>query len=137
MIVVKNIFFFFSSRRRHTRCSRDWNSDVCSSDLAPRTPKEERETEWNGSQRVAEVVDQIREQGDAQRARVDERLCKRRDRENGETDRDGLDPSARTQDGTIDESVRMPLFTRIMVIVVGERFRMVVRATKITCGGMG
>src|SRR5687768_2013840 len=26
--------FFFSSRRRHTRCSRDWSSDVCSSDLA-------------------------------------------------------------------------------------------------------
>src|SRR2546429_5827591 len=26
-------FFFFSSRRRHTRCSRDWSSDVCSSDL--------------------------------------------------------------------------------------------------------
>ena len=24
--------FFFSSRRRHTRCSRDWSSDVCSSD---------------------------------------------------------------------------------------------------------
>src|SRR6266550_4519718 len=29
-------FFFFSSRRRHTRCSRDWSSDVCSSDLADR-----------------------------------------------------------------------------------------------------
>src|SRR5687768_18037162 len=28
-----HIFFFFSSRRRHTRCSRDWSSDVCSSDL--------------------------------------------------------------------------------------------------------
>src|SRR5690606_39801537 len=25
--------FFFSSRRRHTRFSRDWSSDVCSSDL--------------------------------------------------------------------------------------------------------
>src|SRR5215813_14096073 len=24
--------FFFSSRRRHTRCGRDWSSDVCSSD---------------------------------------------------------------------------------------------------------
>src|SRR6266436_3082113 len=28
-------WFFFSSRRRHTRCSRDWSSDVCSSDLEP------------------------------------------------------------------------------------------------------
>src|SRR5690606_10955633 len=27
--------FFFSSRRRHTRFSRDWSSDVCSSDLLP------------------------------------------------------------------------------------------------------
>src|SRR3989449_6735983 len=29
--------FFFSSRRRHTRCSRDWSSDVCSSDLVSPT----------------------------------------------------------------------------------------------------
>src|SRR5690606_10924578 len=28
--------FFFSSRRRHTRFSRDWSSDVCSSDLSKR-----------------------------------------------------------------------------------------------------
>src|SRR5690606_40998194 len=28
--------FFFSSRRRHTRFSRDWSSDVCSSDLISR-----------------------------------------------------------------------------------------------------
>src|SRR5699024_11399764 len=28
-------FFFFSSRRRHTRSKRDWSSDVCSSDLKP------------------------------------------------------------------------------------------------------
>src|SRR5690606_39611635 len=27
------LYFFFSSRRRHTRFSRDWSSDVCSSDL--------------------------------------------------------------------------------------------------------
>src|SRR2546429_5839874 len=30
---VSTFSFFFSSRRRHTRCSRDWSSDVCSSDL--------------------------------------------------------------------------------------------------------
>src|SRR5256884_10009914 len=30
--------FFFSSRRRHTRCSRDWSSDVCSSDLGETRP---------------------------------------------------------------------------------------------------
>src|SRR5438105_13064657 len=31
MIDIK--VFFFSSRRRHTRSTRDWSSDVCSSDL--------------------------------------------------------------------------------------------------------
>src|SRR2546422_8467363 len=35
LIVYVVAFFFFSSRRRHTRCSRDWSSDVCSSDLKP------------------------------------------------------------------------------------------------------
>src|SRR6266480_6028906 len=29
------MFFFFSSRRRHTRLTCDWSSDVCSSDLKP------------------------------------------------------------------------------------------------------
>src|SRR5207247_3626294 len=28
------LIFFFSSRRRHTRSTRDWSSDVCSSDLS-------------------------------------------------------------------------------------------------------
>src|SRR5262245_64456353 len=28
-----SLLFFFSSRRRHTRCLSDWSSDVCSSDL--------------------------------------------------------------------------------------------------------
>src|SRR6266567_5529935 len=30
-----SVFFFFSSRRRHTRFDCDWSSDVCSSDLEP------------------------------------------------------------------------------------------------------
>src|SRR5690606_39744530 len=33
-LLIGGFFFFFSSRRRHTRFSRDWSSDVCSSDLA-------------------------------------------------------------------------------------------------------
>src|SRR2546429_6819416 len=40
LCVVVDLFFFFSSRRRHTRCSRDWSSDVCSSDLAFAAPLE-------------------------------------------------------------------------------------------------
>src|SRR2546430_12549637 len=31
--VWMHVFFFFSSRRRHTRFDCDWSSDVCSSDL--------------------------------------------------------------------------------------------------------
>src|SRR5579883_1170268 len=38
MIII--FFFFFSSRRRHTRFSRDWSSDVCSSDLGYAVPCE-------------------------------------------------------------------------------------------------
>src|SRR3989449_9131243 len=37
-------FFFFSSRRRHRRCSRDWSSDVCSSDLEGVAAEQDRAT---------------------------------------------------------------------------------------------
>src|SRR5688572_32870513 len=36
-VTRKGDFFFFSSRRRHTRFDCDWSSDVCSSDLCRRT----------------------------------------------------------------------------------------------------
>src|SRR5215813_14212933 len=36
MVTERCFPFFFSSRRRHTRCGRDWSSDVCSSDLTSR-----------------------------------------------------------------------------------------------------
>src|SRR5437879_13910530 len=35
-------YFFFSSRRRHTRYIGDWSSDVCSSDLVTGTPRRTR-----------------------------------------------------------------------------------------------
>src|SRR3989475_4270072 len=37
-----SLFFFFSSRRRHTRFDCDWSSDVCSSDLRPRSSRDRR-----------------------------------------------------------------------------------------------
>src|SRR5690606_39809957 len=43
-------WFFFSSRRRHTRFSRDWSSDVCSSDLGD--VQTESHNEAAGSARV-------------------------------------------------------------------------------------
>src|SRR5437016_6777186 len=36
-LFVNCVFFFFSSRRRHTRLVSDWSSDVCSSDLCWRS----------------------------------------------------------------------------------------------------
>src|SRR2546422_1469452 len=50
-----SFFFFFSSRRRHTRCSRDWSSDVCSSDLLAETAGH-----WNVMRIEREVVDRAR-----------------------------------------------------------------------------
>src|SRR5271163_2013241 len=38
-LLVFSRFFFFSSRRRHTRSDRDWSSDVCSSDLFTKRDK--------------------------------------------------------------------------------------------------
>src|SRR6266542_837834 len=37
--IILFVSFFFSSRRRHTRCYRDWSSDVCSSDLCAHLPQ--------------------------------------------------------------------------------------------------
>src|SRR5215217_8719312 len=46
------LFFFFSSRRRHTRYWRDWSSDVCSSDLRARvggvSPPDDAQAEERG-----------------------------------------------------------------------------------------
>src|SRR5690606_41165246 len=39
-----SVEFFFSSRRRHTRFSRDWSSDVCSSDLGDQRLERVRQT---------------------------------------------------------------------------------------------
>src|SRR5207302_5394164 len=45
--VIILFFFFFSSRRRHTIFSRDWSSDVCSSDL-PRGANAEKSGAGHG-----------------------------------------------------------------------------------------
>src|SRR6266550_975763 len=67
-----SLFFFFSSRRRHTRCSRDWSSDVCSSDLEARgylknLALSEVQMQANESymqQAVVEIVGKIGNNGD-------------------------------------------------------------------------
>src|SRR3546814_10394968 len=57
--------FFFSSRRRHTRCALvDWSSDVCSSDLLAPAPRAGR------CQYRRRVADEIRRQGSRLRLRL-------------------------------------------------------------------
>src|SRR5207245_5247617 len=49
--------FFFSSRRRHTRCYRDWSSDVCSSDLAAATDSTRARRERSHLSKVGELAE--------------------------------------------------------------------------------
>src|SRR2546422_10755208 len=65
-------FFFFSSRRRHTRCSRDWSSDVCSSDLIPDAQAELAEA-WLPHQRSCQEPDRFLLGNSASRCRSEER----------------------------------------------------------------
>src|SRR5438477_11271159 len=45
--------FFFSSRRRHTRLTCDWSSDVCSSDLIQRSKVQGRVSRAKGEHEFA------------------------------------------------------------------------------------
>src|SRR3989454_7644527 len=49
-------FFFFSSRRRHTRLQGDWSSDVCSSDIAFGSPGKQDTAEAHGAPLGADEV---------------------------------------------------------------------------------
>src|SRR5205814_4181303 len=54
------LFFFFSSRRRHTRCLSDWSSDVCSSDLVrPKTGEHDVDTKINQARKFLEHKDKV------------------------------------------------------------------------------
>src|SRR2546429_8422208 len=72
--MASSFFFFFSSRRRHTRCSRDWSSDVCSSDLieiqldvlrrrVPATPEQAASALANLQQTVRNEAAELRQTG--------------------------------------------------------------------------
>src|SRR6266699_5715213 len=117
--LVTFLFFFFSSRRWHTRCGRDWSSDVCSSDLpdgehhraddAPGALQRERERDGERSR----MVDRRRRGGvlgpQTSRAppRVVEPLRRRRGRDRADRpegrerrrSRDGLPPRRRPAGG--------------------------------------
>src|SRR5256885_4150717 len=55
-ILTMFIFFFFSSRRRHTRLQGDWSSDVCSSDLSSPARRSSRRTASCAGEDDAELV---------------------------------------------------------------------------------
>src|SRR6266566_8036432 len=52
-------FFFFSSRRRHTRLQGDWSSDVCSSDLILERSEDLREREHALDGVVERIIRQL------------------------------------------------------------------------------
>src|SRR2546429_1183046 len=56
--IGRTVLFFFTSRRRHTRCSRDWSSDVCSSDLGKDAGKSGRVL-WVNGQKNTVVVEHV------------------------------------------------------------------------------
>src|SRR6266536_5195883 len=66
-----DFFFFFSSRRRHTRSTRDWSSDVCSSDLGHDLG---RDPGGIGADEAAAVDEEVTEpvgRGDREEGRAD------------------------------------------------------------------
>src|SRR5437870_13824238 len=57
------MFFFFSSRRRHTRWPRDWSSDVCSSDLIEITRDILAFKDTDGQPLVEKILDTAGQKG--------------------------------------------------------------------------
>src|SRR3989442_11862343 len=66
--------FFFSSRRRHTRCGRDWSSDVCSSDLFVRGAAHHERREDRREALLQHVVEREGRQGLVQAHEVSEQV---------------------------------------------------------------
>src|SRR6266700_7010087 len=68
--------FFFSSRRRHTSFSRDWSSDVCSSDLDQVRQVEEIEDFQRATDRLKHLVTEL-ESNRAGQTRTIQHLCEK------------------------------------------------------------
>jgi hypothetical protein len=83
---------------------------------------QERDPEWQGGQRVPEVVDQVGEQRDRPGEREDRRLGAGGNREQPQTQSDGLQPLAGADDRAVDESVGVPV-TVLVQLGVGPAFQ--------------
>jgi hypothetical protein len=77
--------------------------------------REERDAEWDRGERIADVVDQVREQRDRSRRDEHDRLHRGRDRQDQQAPRDDLDAIARSDDLGIHQAVRVAM----VVVVVG------------------
>src|SRR5207245_8287852 len=64
-LLARSLFCFFSSRRRHTRCYRDWSSDVCSSDLYAVMLVGQVKNADQGTPRMQEIAAAVREGANA------------------------------------------------------------------------
>src|SRR5690606_39969932 len=63
--------FFFSSRRRHTRFSRDWSSDVCSSDLIVEAkPKKTKVIKEETANKMTSMLLNVVESGTGSKAKI-------------------------------------------------------------------
>src|SRR5205809_1121107 len=80
--IIGHLAFFFSSRRRHTRCSRDWSSDVCSSDLVGQKIERQDEIGDGAEQRGLDVPRRLLVEGAVIRRSEERRVgkeCRARD----------------------------------------------------------
>src|SRR5215218_1686549 len=76
--------------------------------LAPGAPEIEGDAERHRSKRIAEVVDQVGQERDAQRLRIDEALDEGREHEHAETPGDGADACAGPKDRAVDSPWEWP-----------------------------
>ena len=101
--------------QRHTRRNEDREDDEKPGELlASRTSQIEGNSERYSGQRIAKVVNQIRQQRDAVRRDEHDRLSRSRNPENTEADRHRSHTVPRPHDRAVDEAVRM---TEPMVLV--------------------
>jgi hypothetical protein len=103
----------------NTRADEDRRDDgeACTS-LRELGAQSERDTERHGSQRVAEIVNQVSQQRDAATRNENSRLSDSGYTEHRERERDGANTLPRALDAVIHKTMRMPVR---MVVIVGVR----------------
>jgi hypothetical protein len=90
--------------------------------LAAEAAQKERDPEWDSSERIAEVVDQVREECDRAREQEDRELRCRGQTEDRKAEGDCLDALARADDRAVDEAMGMAMLVRgrvVMFVLVG------------------